>query len=559
MAISILDAIADEHLLGASFRPKKRFLFGDQDTWRSWKVFLAALFGLPISEHDLDIYRRCTGRIEPPAAPFTEAHAAVGRRGGKSRIAAAVAVYQACFRDYSDLAPGEVGVLPVIAADRKQAQVVFGYISALLDNSPLLSSMVVERLKESIELNNRTRIEVFTSSYIAVRGRTLIGCVVDEEAFLGSSTDSVNPDTEIFNAIRPGMASVPGAILLGISSPYAKRGELWRNFKEHFGKESSDVLVWKAKSREMNPDLSKAFVAAAYVRDAASARAEFGAEFREDIQGFLSPEIIDACTMHGRRELPPFGENYRAFVDPSGGAADSMTLAIAHWDEVRKVAVLDMVREKTAPFSPEQCVQEFAAELKRYKLHEVTGDRYGGEWPREEFRKIGVEYRVSELTRSELYLELLPGMTSGQCQLLDNERLKNQLLTLERRTGRVGKDTVDHAPGSHDDLANAMAGAIVAALRIGGGAFRMGLVELMLDQLSCKRPIPEPPKPQPVVKAPTPAVPLPACPACGATCVKRIPGAGIICSQCGHQDASGVPVVHRLSRGEVLRGDWRGF
>jgi len=33
---------------------------------------------------------------------------------------------------------------------------------------------------------------------------------------------------------------------------------------------------------------------------------------------------------------------------------------------------------------------------------------------------------------------------------------------LERRTGRSGKDSIDHAPNGHDDLANAVAGAAAA-------------------------------------------------------------------------------------------------
>jgi hypothetical protein len=33
-------------------------------------------------------------------------------------------------------------------------------------------------------------------------------------------------------------------------------------------------------------------------------------------------------------------------------------------------------------------------------------------------------------------------------------------MSLERRTSRGGRDSVDHAPGSHDDLANACAGAL---------------------------------------------------------------------------------------------------
>jgi hypothetical protein len=36
---------------------------------------------------------------------------------------------------------------------------------------------------------------------------------------------------------------------------------------------------------------------------------------------------------------------------------------------------------------------------------------------------------------------------------------------LERRTARGGRDTIDHAPGGHDDLANVVAGVAVVATR----------------------------------------------------------------------------------------------
>jgi len=94
----------------------------------------------------------------------------------------------------------------------------------------------------------------------------------------------------------------------------------------------------------------------------------------------------------------------------------------------------------------------------------VHGDHYGGEWPREQFRKHGVQYKVSEQNRSELYLELLPAIMSGKVELLDNRRLVAQLSNLERRTARSGRDSVDHSPGSHDDIANAAAGALTLAL-----------------------------------------------------------------------------------------------
>lgn len=53
-------------------------------------------------------------------------------------------------------------------------------------------------------------------------------------------------------------------------------------------------------------------------------------------------------------------------------------------------------------------------------------------------------------------------MNAGRIELLDHARLRGQLLGLERRVARGGRDSVDHAPGSHDDLANAVAGVLVA-------------------------------------------------------------------------------------------------
>jgi len=167
--------------------------------------------------------------------------------------------------------------------------------------------------------------------------------------------------------------------------------------------------------------------------------------------------------MRDRRELPPMATaSYVAFVDPSGGSRDSFTLAIAHAEEEQ--GVLDCLRERRPPFSPDDVCAEFAAVLKTYRVYQVHGDHYAGEWPRERFRVHGIEYTPAEHTKSELYLELLPRVNAGRVELLDETRLRAQLLGLERRTARSGKDSVDHPPGGHDDVANAAAGALVQAI-----------------------------------------------------------------------------------------------
>jgi len=152
---------------------------------------------------------------------------------------------------------------------------------------------------------------------------------------------------------------------------------------------------------------------------------------------------------------------YVGFVDLSGGGQDSMTVAIAHRE--KENVVVDAIREIRPPCSPESVVGEFATLLKAYSITSIRGDRYAGEWPREQFSKRGIRYDLSEKSKSELYIELLPMLNSGRVKLLDHARLISQLCSLERRTARGGRDSIDHPPRAHDDVANAVGGAILLA------------------------------------------------------------------------------------------------
>src|SRR5688572_27934627 len=98
--ISIIEALADRSLFGAV--PAFRRL----DTWGAWMVFLAAVYGLPLSalrvvglsEHEaLDTFCAHTGRTRyaPPEGGYAESAAIVGRQAGKDRIASVVQGYEA--------------------------------------------------------------------------------------------------------------------------------------------------------------------------------------------------------------------------------------------------------------------------------------------------------------------------------------------------------------------------------------------------------------------------------------------------------------------------------
>jgi hypothetical protein len=450
---TILDAIRDPHLFAPWFK--------DPDSWAAWRAFLAAAFALPMAPEQLAIYQRCTGRTTPPTEPVSEAWLVCGRRAGKSFVLALTAVYLAAFNDYRrHLAPGERATILIIACDRRQARTITRYIRALLTLVPMLARMIEREAAESFDLNNSVTIEVGTASFKSVRGYAVVAALLDELAFWPTD-NAAEPDYEILAAIRPGMAQFPNAMLLCASSPYARRGALWDAHRRHYAKDGDPVLVWQADTRSMNPTVSQTVIDEATERDPASAAAEYGAQFRSDIESFVSRDCVEACVALGVRERAPLASiDYVAFVDPSGGSADSMTMAIAHRED--DVAVIDAVRERRPPFSPEDVVQEFATLAKSYRIAKVTGDRYAGEWPRERFAVHGISYEPAAKPKSDLYRDLLPAINSRKLDLLDHDRLVAQLCSLERRTARGGKDSIDHAPGGHDDLCNAAAGAVAA-------------------------------------------------------------------------------------------------
>jgi hypothetical protein len=456
-SITILDAIADDELFGRRFR--------DRATWRPWFAFMAALFALPMTPDQLEVYRRCTHRTTVPIQPATEAWLVCGRRAGKSFILALCSVFIACFRDWSPyLTPGERALVMVIASDRRQAHIILHYIKALLTGVPMLARLIENQTKDGFEINGGISIEVHTASYRSTRGYTIVAALCDEIAFWPTD-EAAEPDYEILTAIRPGMATIPGAMLLCASSPYARRGSLFDAYQKHFGRDNDPVLVWQASTRTMNPSVPQSFIDGEMERDAARAAAEYGAEFRRDVEALVAVEAVRACISPGVFERgPEYGITYYAFCDPSGGNADSMTLAIGHKNYRTSKTVIDVLREVRAPFSPHEVAAEFAILLKRYRVSKIVGDHYGGGWPVDGFAKLGIRYEPSAKSKSELYGDLVALINSKRIELLDNPKLVTQLCMLDRRTGRGGRDSIDHRHGAHDDVANAVAGVAIACI-----------------------------------------------------------------------------------------------
>jgi hypothetical protein len=457
--ISIDEALCDPNLLGAAL--------GDLRTWRTWRTVLKAAFGLELNREEARTFATIAGSRKPPGQRVRELWAIIGRRSGKSRIAALVGAFIAGLVDHrGKLSPGEIGTVLILAASKAQAATVFNYCKAFFETSPLLAQLVEETTADEIRLRGNIVLACHANSFRTVRGRTLLACIFDEAGFWRDE-NSTQPDVETYRAILPALATT-GGMLIAISSPYAQRGLLYTKHQQSFGRDDAEVLVVQAPTTVFNPSIDASIIERAEAEDPEAAKSEWRAEFRGDLATFVDRALVEACVERDVRERA-FQSRFRytAHCDPSGGSSDSMTCAIAHHENGR--AVLDAAIEIKAPFSPPEAVRDIVQMLRRYHLTSVTGDAYAAQWVSESFRQHGIAYRHAEQNRSELFLSLLPLLTSTNAVLLDIPRLVSQISNLERRTGRTGRDAVDHprGAGSHDDLAVACAGALVAAASAG--------------------------------------------------------------------------------------------
>ena len=240
------------------------------------------------------------------------------------------------------------------------------------------------------------------------------------------------------------------------------------------------MLVWNGASLTMNPTLSKKIVQRAIDEDPTAATVEYCVQpglFREDVDDFVSRELVESLVVPGRFELAPqSGIHYAAFADVSGGRHDDAALAIAH--RHGRLVVLDCIECYKSPHDPYEIVGRMSLTIKRYNCDRATGDSYSAEWAKRCFKSHGIFYNRASRSdwkkglaaihkvakpKSQLYLELLPRLTSGEVELLDNDKLVDQLSNLQRRSRSGGRDSVDHAPSAHDDVANALAGVCDSA------------------------------------------------------------------------------------------------
>ena len=142
-------ALSDTRLLGAGL--------GDIKSWLTWIVILKAAFGQQLTDAELATFATVAGDRPPPSKRVRELWCIVGRRGGKSRIAAALACYFGLFVEHK-LAAGESGMVLVLSGTQDQSKVVFDYALGFLTASPALAAEIASTTRHEIRLKNGIRL-----------------------------------------------------------------------------------------------------------------------------------------------------------------------------------------------------------------------------------------------------------------------------------------------------------------------------------------------------------------------------------------------------------------
>ena len=444
---NIVEYVTDAQLLGLTISPGQ-------------EVLLRAIYALPMTAEQREIFTLCTGLAEPPSQEPGEVTVLSGVRSGKdSRIAGPIGSYEAVYGGHElALSPGERGVIAVCCQNTAATQVTYNFLREHFERSPILRTMLTDEPRAQVfELTNRMQVRCFPTTVGAFRTWSIAVGIMNEPQ-LYRMEGSVHSDVEIQASIRRGMPGFARPKLIKIATPYLRDGIVWDDVQA-WGQPDPDRLVWKSTTALMNPTITADRLAVDQRRDPVRFHREFEAQFGDDVSAFVPFAWIDAAVQTGRFEVQPRGLRAIAAMDPSGGGPDAFTCAIVLLEGERVIQAVMRGKARQGATAPdlEALVAEYCGLARRYGCAEIVGDKYAGAWVKQAVERHRMKFKYAEFDRSQAYLNFEPLLAQGRIELLDHPAMVRELTLLERKPSPGGKDVVNHPRGGHDDHVNALA------------------------------------------------------------------------------------------------------
>lgn len=441
----IVERLRSARAFGASF--------GDLTPWRRWIVALRGLYGLKFERGDQAIWDEHANVPPRYGQGFKTALFLCGRQSGKSSIAAAIANHEVL--DAPHPRTGETYSLLIGQDERAARKILLAYATSLVEQSEnYRARLLTDPRKSELHFDNANNLLVLPCVPASIRGYRAHCVVVDEFCWLGDGIDE-----DLIAAARPVLSSTDGRLVL-ISSPGGPSGVAYDMVQRN----DPDVLIWRAPSYLMNPTISRTFLDQLKRHDPMAYEREIEGLFGATETTLLDPRQVEAaCRADALHLEPREGFDRAAFVDVSGGRVDRAALAIVHVENGR--AIVDALHYWTPPFSPADFVDSCLPLLARYGIRSVRGDQYAASINEDLWRERRIDYQRSHLTRSQILLSMVPVFAGGLCELPNDPLMVREFKALQRRATRSGREVTEHPRSGSDDVCNAVAGAVVHALR----------------------------------------------------------------------------------------------
>lgn len=362
----------------------------------------------------------------------------------------------------------------VLANDEGQAGDDLELVKKIVVANAVLASRLTVQRKTILRNDGKGALEILPAKDIAgAHGKTYRFCGFDEiwgyknwDVLEALAFDPTRPDSQQWITSYASIYHKPGVPLFDLTAAG------WR------GSDPRMLFSWYAADRTTDPDLADADPESRANPSRGSHEPDYlesqrrrlpahryrrlhlnlpglpeGAAYKHEV----ITEVIERDVVV---RLPEPTLEYHAFVDMSGGSNDDAVLAVGYRDAAGRGVLARVANQgQPPPFDPRTAVERFVAILREYRVGSVTGDRYAGETFRRDFERAGIDYDISDGSKSDLYEAFEPHLNSHHVVLLDVPILEQQLLSLVWRGGKI-----DHPPGEHDDWANAVVGCLTSIL-----------------------------------------------------------------------------------------------
>ena len=445
---------------------------------------------------------------------------AVGRRSGKTAMAACISAYETYKlilkgnpQAYYGLPPTNDIQLIAVATDKDQAGILYQGVSGHFRTCPFFGPYTANNTQSyarfqtpndiekygaySEDQGAKATIRVTFRSCIAkgLRGPGNIVIVLDEVAHFtdaGQSSadavyDAVVPSSAAYSPKDPNdkmksIGDVESRIVL-ISSPLGRQGLFYKMFQMGMGAEkrvSDEMFCLQAPTWEVNPSIAASELESNYLKDPRVFFTEFGAEFTDRTRGWLeSADDLQQCIVPEARPVTQGIPRQAYFLGLDLGLVeDGTAVSIGHLDQEGKIVVdlMEQMKAGEGKFQNQDRLEfddvaDWVLDLsKKFYIAEGIFDQWAGIPFEQALKKRGLgQMKATPMTKiiaSQMYQNFKDMMWDKRLALFDAPLdqgeahcpyIKELLeLQAEYHSKFVTIVSAPNIKGKHDDLSDAL-------------------------------------------------------------------------------------------------------